>query len=395
MLFSVKDTFRAMVEYDSDGKNTVIYDDFGNPNVVVIISKYDMSLLGISELPSGTHPAFIINGEKEVDEIFVGKYDSVLGDGNVCTSIIGDPMELKGHLDTDKYVQQCIRRKGKGWHAMTSIEWGAVALISWKLGTIPHGNMNWGGSSVAAGEYAIPASKQTLRDAFMYNGNTYGIGSTKTGTGPASWSHDGTTAGIYDMVGNTNNIYTPGALNLRGEFLLHGRDNAVCNMVDVDDSPDINDINGYIRTGIYCNLSAKGQPGNIGLRSECAQYGLRNLDDDSREPSDSVARFGDYSTHYSESVYKDLRDCTWYDVKPRWELIAHGIMSPDKNTEARSCIRIGGKRLLRRGNSVAACETQYQESIFETHFDQCNRNLMWDTHANCTVSSSRVVYIPR
>jgi len=385
MLFSVKDAFRAMVEYDSNGRNTVIYDEQGNPNIVVIISRYDMSELGVPELPSGTHPAFIINGEREVDEIFVGKYNPIMGDGNVFISMIGNPAYFKSFCNTDECVQKYIRKKGKGWHAMTSIEWGAIALLSWKLGIETHGNVTMGHSKSINGEIAIPVDDE------RYDENI--IQYTKTGTGPNNWSHDGTSSGIFDLVGGYR-TYTPGAINLRGEYMFHGSENTLYNMIDVDDSPNEMDVSGYIHSGIFGNIAQDGS--TIIFRNSCTQYGLHDLDDDSRDSKESLERFGKYTAKYIEGVYKDMRESTWESSAPsvnKWHFIAHGIMSPTKDTPAFMYTRIGGKRLMRRGTWLIKSKN-YQESIFETHIDQCNRHGLFDQCVLDCLAMPRCVYIP-
>ena len=39
---SVKDSLRQSVEMATDGKNTVMYDDKGNPSVMVCIPKFNL-----------------------------------------------------------------------------------------------------------------------------------------------------------------------------------------------------------------------------------------------------------------------------------------------------------------------------------------------------------------
>lgn len=64
-IYSIKDTYRAAVEAASGGKNTVMYDDQGNPSIMVVIPKFYLNDV-ITGAPHTVHPAFVVNGiEKE------------------------------------------------------------------------------------------------------------------------------------------------------------------------------------------------------------------------------------------------------------------------------------------------------------------------------------------
>lgn len=70
---------------------------------------------------------------------------------------------------------------------MTAAEWGFLANLSLKLGTLPHGNTDygaWHGDHKEHGQKA-PNSNRTL-----------------TGTGPETWTHDHTKTGVHDLCGN-------------------------------------------------------------------------------------------------------------------------------------------------------------------------------------------------
>jgi len=70
--FSVKDTYRQAVEAASGGKQTVLYDDKGNPSIMNIIPKLSYKAVGIGASDKAL-PAFVINGA-EKPEIFIGTY---------------------------------------------------------------------------------------------------------------------------------------------------------------------------------------------------------------------------------------------------------------------------------------------------------------------------------
>lgn len=70
------DAIKLAVESATGGKNTVLFDDLGNPSIMVRIPKFNISdvIVGGS---NSVHPAFIVNGV-EVDEIFISKYQNIV-----------------------------------------------------------------------------------------------------------------------------------------------------------------------------------------------------------------------------------------------------------------------------------------------------------------------------
>ena len=135
-------------------------------------------------IPGGSdavHPAFIVNG-KEVDAIYISKYQNIVMDGIAYSLPYQKPAV---NIDYNAATQAC-ERKGAGWHLMSNAEWAAIALWCKANGTIPHGNTLWG--------------------KYYYNPNERGFcfdgSKTLTGSGPDTWSHDHTSDGIFDLVGN-------------------------------------------------------------------------------------------------------------------------------------------------------------------------------------------------
>lgn len=188
----IKDPRRQEVEALSGGKNTVIYDAQGNPNVMVVIPRYNIQDLGLTELNlgTGTHTAFITNGVPR-SEILIAKYLASAG-GSTC-SVIGGAQPLTS-VNYDQSLQRC-NNKGAGWHLMSIHERAAIALWSFANGTVPRGNTNYGRSHERLFETARRADNGMPGDAG-------GTGRTDTGKGPAAWTHDHTDFGIHDLVGN-------------------------------------------------------------------------------------------------------------------------------------------------------------------------------------------------
>lgn len=75
---------------------------------------------------------------------------------------------------------------------MTRAEMAAIALWCKKNGCMPKGNNNYGKDISETGYHAIPVPGS------LDGGK---VAHTFTGTGPVSWSHDGTLKGIWDLNG--------------------------------------------------------------------------------------------------------------------------------------------------------------------------------------------------
>lgn len=166
--------------------NDIILDDKGLPSVMVYIPKFKISDV-IAGGSSSTHPAFIING-KEVDGIYISKYQNIIQNGRAYSLPCEDP---RASLNFDTARQAC-EAKGAGWHLMTNAEWAAIALWCRKNQCMPKGNNNYGKDTSETTYKAIP----TYKDG---DGRTCRVA---TGTGPLTWSHDGTLEGIWDLNGN-------------------------------------------------------------------------------------------------------------------------------------------------------------------------------------------------
>ncbi|MGJ9460133.1 SUMF1/EgtB/PvdO family nonheme iron enzyme [Oceanobacillus sp. CF4.6] len=184
-ILSIKDTYRQAVEAATDGKNTVMYDDKGNPSIMVCIPRFNLSDV-IDGAPDTPHPAFIVDGVVK-SEIWISKFQNIVHDSRAY-SLPG--MDPHTYVDFDQAKQYSVS-KGTGWHLMSNAEWAAIALWAKKNGTMPRGNNNYGKDHSAPYE----RGRETAKSGDQ-------TGRVATGSGPASWSHDGTNAGIFDLNGN-------------------------------------------------------------------------------------------------------------------------------------------------------------------------------------------------
>ena len=164
----------------ADWDVVAIYDDAGIPSIMHRFRRMsNKELFGGSDKP---HPAFIIGGEV-YDEIYISVYPNVMINGKPYSLPFQKPA---GNITLDDFSKACFS-KGEGWHPMTAAEWGFLANLSLKLGTLPHGNTDygaWHGDHKEHGQKE-PNSNRTL-----------------TGTGPETWTHDHTKTGVHDLCGN-------------------------------------------------------------------------------------------------------------------------------------------------------------------------------------------------
>lgn len=203
------DQLKLSIEATTGGKNTVILDDKGMPSIMVKIPKFKISDV-IEGGSQNVHPAFVVDGV-EKDFIYVSKYQNIVHGDRAYSLPAEDP---RHSLNFDQAKTFC-ENKGKGWHLMTNAERSALALWCKKNGTMPRGNNNYGSDHSAPHEKGV---KTAMADATR-------ITRVATGSGPASWAHDGTTDGIYDLNGNAWE-WTGGYRLMNGEIQVIPYNNA-------------------------------------------------------------------------------------------------------------------------------------------------------------------------
>lgn len=205
----VKDDLRASVEVATGGKVTVLYTASGQPSYMNVIPKFNLEDIDAG-LGSGVHPAFIVGGV-EKSELFIGTYQGISKNGEFLSLPGVDPTVLQNF----DYFANLARANGPGWHAISSIEFTALALWCWKNGYMPRGNSNYGRSSDATWETGRRAD-----------------GGTLTGSGPVSWRHDNSVGGIADLCGNIWE-WSPGLRVVQGEIQVIANNDAALNATDL------------------------------------------------------------------------------------------------------------------------------------------------------------------
>ena len=190
MIIYTPDTLRASVEAATGGRVTVLYDNAGAPSYMAVIPRFTYEDLGLDAvLGSGVATAFRCNGI-EKSEIFIGQYLASVFDFRAVSL----PGRAPRAFISYHAAKAACATKGPGWHLMTAHEWAAIALWCKANGTVPRGNTDFGRAHNAQHEagHVVPLDGLPPEWSSV----------TATGSGPATWRHDGTISGISDLVGN-------------------------------------------------------------------------------------------------------------------------------------------------------------------------------------------------
>ena len=171
-------------------------------------------------IPKFTVPAGMFEGGKfpaqpmNLGGFFIDKYSCshkkatpfARGIGNNPTINDGDannvPVSLPGkvawtHINFDSAKKACANRKinGAPCHLVTMKEYATIVYLIKILGHEIRGNNNHGRDYRDADAWENRGIRDVTNDAGDHN-------RVLTGTGPVSWSHNGTAQGIYDLLGN-------------------------------------------------------------------------------------------------------------------------------------------------------------------------------------------------
>lgn len=165
---------------------TVIQNQAGLPSFMVPVNKRtNAQLFGGSEK---THSAFVVD-DVEYDRFLASKFINCIIDGYALSWPGMDP---KANITFDQAMAAC-NANGDGFHMMSIPERAVIDWLIYKSGFVPHGNTSYGSSHKAAYEVGEPS---------MARDSSNRIQRTATGSGPATWFHDGTRSGIADWVGD-------------------------------------------------------------------------------------------------------------------------------------------------------------------------------------------------
>lgn len=188
----IKDVCRHAVERASGGRQTVLYDDLGNPSVMNIIPIFRYEDLGYTaDMGTGVATCFDVGTGTNKSEIFIGAFQSSLV-GSRAVSLPRTDQAASVNFDTAKGY---CANKGAGWHLMTMHEWAAISLWCMANGFEPRGNTNYG----RAHDRYVERGRRM--DGGL-PGDTAGTARVHAGSGPDAWRHNNSPWGISDLVGN-------------------------------------------------------------------------------------------------------------------------------------------------------------------------------------------------
>lgn len=212
------DDLKLAVEALSGGKNTVLFDDdLGTggesfPSIMVRIPMFH-SLNVLDGAPDAPHPMFVVD-DMTIPEVYFSKYQNIVMHDRAYSLPFKDP---RAYITFDQ-AKQVSEAKGKGWHLATNPEYAGIALWCLKNGFMPHGNNSYGSDHAHTHERGVVT--------YSYQeGSTTRKGRVATGSGPATWNHDGTPAGICDLNGNAWE-WAGGFRLLNGEIQVIPHNNA-------------------------------------------------------------------------------------------------------------------------------------------------------------------------
>ena len=150
----------------------VVYDKNGLPNMMLKVEN-------TAPTKEQADPIFIVKGV-EYDSVYLSRFLNSAVCDQVGSLPLRDPL---ASINMDDAIQR-IRQKGEGWHLLTNCEWQYIKDTT-RPGT--HGN-------TAYGKYHGDDAERGVLSEY---------GRTETGSGPASWYHNGDKeTGIADTIGN-------------------------------------------------------------------------------------------------------------------------------------------------------------------------------------------------
>lgn len=299
--------------------NKVIYDDIGMPSIMVGVPKMtyaDIITGGTSEVL----PFFIVDGE-EKNTIYVSKFPNIVENERAYSLAMKLP---RNYITFDQSVAAC-KKKGNGWHLNQTGIFAVLNLLSQKMGTVPHGNTNYGKDYYHAYEHGILPQGETDR--------------TLTGSGEPTWYHNHDTSGIADLCGNVWE-WTGGLRLVDGEIQIIPYGN--CMKHDCDMSAESTLWKAIKPDG---TLVDPGTAGTLKIDQVSATSGLR---------INTTVQYPTSGDTYRNIAFKTLAAASGVNI-PKL-LIALGIFPEESATYGNDQIwaRVHGERLPLRGSAFNA-----------------------------------------
>lgn len=281
---------KKAVEELTDNRNTVIFDNVGMPSVVVKIFKKNSSDLYTGGANT-THPAFIIGNETR-GVVGFSKFMNTIINGRAYSLPLSIPTT---NISYDLAVQACRNKDGM-WGLVPDALWAVVSYMSYNSGTIPHGNTYYGSwfNSNGISESGLPAANSDNN-----------VTLTLTGSGPDTWSHDGTPYGVYDMCGNAH-CWVGGSKLRNGKLTFIPNADSV--LVDTDLSLDSSAWKEINSSGLFVEVGSDNTL-KFGWDSTNLKWVLKSsLSANEQASSSKACNFADFGTESGLSVPAYLYD---------------------------------------------------------------------------------------
>ncbi len=204
----------------------VIYDKDGFPSMM-------LKLENTAPSKEEADPIFIVKGQ-EYDSVYLSRFVNSIMDGHAVSLPFMNPAV---RLDMDEMIAAC-KAKGEKWHLLTIREWRYI--VDRTIEGI-HGNTD-------CGVYHDDPSERGIK------GDNYGH--TLTGSGPASWFHNGDKeTGIADVVGLV--WKTVAGLRLKNGVVEYMKDNDAA-APDADLSADSKEFLQIMIDGLPVRIGSDG-----------------------------------------------------------------------------------------------------------------------------------------
>lgn len=205
------------------------YDDLGIPSIMVKVEN-------TAPTPEEADRMFFVRGV-EYDAVYLSQFVNCIKNGRAYSLPMMDPAV---NIDMDAMIEAC-RKKGPEWHLMTAAEWNYISRNTFSG---IHGN-TWAGSYHG-----------DERETGIKVPNT---GRTLTGSGPASWSHNGDKrTGVADVKGLV--WKTIAGIRLKNGVVQYMPDNDAAHP-DADLSKNSQEFRNILAGG----LPVKIGPGDLGM----------------------------------------------------------------------------------------------------------------------------------
>lgn len=266
----------AAVQLLGGPTNKVIYDDEGLPSIMVYFEAKSItdSYRGLTS--DSVAPAFKVNGN-DISGFWLSKYSNVLINGRGYSLPLQEPAIRVSY--TESY--NACKDKGAGWHLYTNAERAYISAMCRYINEyIPRGNNSFG-TGIAKYETGVRCENNT--------------NVVLTGSGPVTWTHDGTPSGVCDLCGNINN-------HIAGLRLVYGEIQVIAD----NDAADTNNPENSTST-LWKAINSSGtliQPSGDGNSPNSLRYFYNSNSD--KICLDTVSSEGVDKYKYFKDIYTTL-----------------------------------------------------------------------------------------